>query len=372
MSLALIVALGACKPAAEEPPAVPHVNAATGVVSAGPFRETIAVTGTVVPRPGSVASLSAPAPTRITNVLVNVGQTVKKGTPLVEFERGPFEARAAGADAAQRSAEQAFARAQRLVSQGIAARKDEEQAATELAKAKAEAVSARREMQLTRLDSPIDGIVTKMTAVLSASVDASQALIEVADPKALDVVLMVTPDDAARIHPGARVTLSTGQGSGGEPLGTSEVREISGSVDPDTRAIAVRVHGGATHRPLRIGESVTAEVTVADYPKAVLIPAKALVPDGEGFKVFTVDEEGIAHEQKVRVGGRTLAVVRIADGLKAGQIIVVDGAFGMTDGGKIANISDEDDDEPAPAAPAAKGAPAKGDTTKKPDAAKKP
>ena len=98
MSLALIVALGACKPAAEEGPAVPHVNAATGVVSAGPFRETIAVTGTVVPRPGSVASLSAPAPTRVTNVLVNVGQTVKKGTPLVEFERGPFEARAAGAE----------------------------------------------------------------------------------------------------------------------------------------------------------------------------------------------------------------------------------------------------------------------------------
>lgn len=372
MALALIVAPDACNKATEEGPAVAHVTATTGVVASGPFRETIAATGAVVPRPGSVALLSAPAPTRIANVLVVVGQSVKKGAPLVEFERAPFEARAAGADAAQRSAEQAFARAQRLVSQGIAARKDEEQAATDLARAKAEAVAARRDMQLARLESPIDGIVTKMSAVLSASVDPSQPLIEVADPSALDIVLMVTPGDAARIHTGARVTLTTGQGSSAEALGTSQVRGVSGAVDPDTRAIAVRVNGGAMRRPLRIGESVMAEVTIAEFPKAVLIPAKALVPDGEGFKVFTVDEEGVAHEQKVTIGGRTLAVVRIADGLKAGQIIVVDGAFGMTDGGKIANISDEEDAEPGADPAASKPAPAKGETIKKSDAAKKP
>ena len=176
----------------------------------------------------------------------------------------------------------------------------------------------------------------------------------------------------ARIHTGARVTLFTGQGPGSEPIGTSEVREIAGAVDTATRAIAVRVRGGAMQRLLRIGESVTAEVTVAEFAKAVTVPVKALVPDGEGFKVFLVDENGIAHEQSVKVGGRTLTLVRITDGIKAGQIIVVDGAFGMTDGGKIANISDEDDDPAPDAAAASKGAPAKGDTTKKPDGARKP
>ena len=58
----------------------------------------------------------------------------------------------------------------------------------------------------------------------------------------------------------------------------------------------------------------------------------------------------------------------------AGKVLmgVADSSEGVpkTDGGKIANISDEDDDAPD-AAPAAKGAPAKGDTTKR-DAAKKP
>ena len=369
--LALILAPAACKPkAAEEGPPVAHVTATTGVAASGPFRETISAIGTVVPRAGSVALLSAPAPTRVANVLVVAGQSVKRGAPLVEFERTPFEARAASADAALLAAELAHTRAQRLVAQGIAARRDEEQASAELAKARAEAVAARREAQLSRLESPIDGVVTKMSAVLGASVDASQPLIEVADPRALDVLLMVSAEDAARIHTGAHVTISMGQGSDAAVIGTSEVREVGGSVDPDSRAVTVRVRGGDLKRTLRIGESVIAEVTVAEFTKAVTIPVKALVPDGEGFKVFVVDENGVAHEQKVKIGGRSGAVVRIADGLKAGQIVVVEGAFGMTDGGKINGISDEDDDEADPAAGPSKAAPQKSDTVKKPESKK--
>ena len=370
---AVLGASVACKAAApEEGPAVPHVTATTGVAASGLFRETITMIGSVVPRSGSVALLSAPAPTRVANVLTVVGQAVKKGAPLVEFERAPFEARAASADAAVQAAESAHTRAQRLVAQGIAARKDEEQAAADLARAKADAVAARREAQLARLESPIDGVVTKMNAVLGASVDASQPLIEVADPRALDLLFLVSPEDAARIHTGAPVTVSVGQNSDAAVIGKTVVREVSGAVDPDSRAVSVRARGSDLKRPLRIGENVTAEVTVAEFPKAVMVPIKALVPDGEGFKVFVVDEEGVSHQTPVKVGGRTATVVRIAEGLKAGQIVVVEGAFGMTDGGKINGISDDEDDAGGDPAPAAKATTPKGDSAKKPDAAKKP
>jgi RND family efflux transporter MFP subunit len=347
------------------------VNATTGIATSGPFRETITAIGSVVSRPGSVALLSAPSATRVANVLAVAGQAVKKGTPLVEFERAPFDARAASAEAALQAAELAHSRAERLVAQGIAARKDEEQATAELARAKAEAVAARREAQLSRLESPIDGIVTKMNAVLGASVDASQPLVEVADPRAIDIVLQVAPEEASRIHTGARATISSGQGPGATAIGTSDVREVGGSVDADSRAVSVRVRGSDALRSLRIGESVTAEITVAEYAKAVTVPIKALVPDGEGYKVFVVDPDGVCHDTPVKIGGRTTTMVRIADGLKAGQIVVVEGAFGMTDGGKVAGISDPDEDEPDPAADP-KSAPAKGDSAKKPEGAKKP
>lgn len=351
--IAFLVAAACSKEQAADEGSTPVVNATTGPVAAQPFRETISAIGTVVPRPGSVALLSAPAATRVAKVFAVTGQPVRKGEPLVEFERGPFDARAASADIALQSAERAYERAHRLVEQGIAARKDEEQAASDVARARADAVEARRQAQLARLESPIDGVVTKMTAVLGASVDASQPVVEVADPAAVDIVANVTPEEASRIRPGVRAALATSATAEAESLGTSEVRDVGGAVDPDTRGVVVRIRGVATKRPLRIGESVVADITVAEYAKAVVVPTAALVPNGEGFKVFVVDEDGVAHEQPVTVGGRTKTTVRIANGLLAGQIIVIDGAFGMTDGAKIAGISDAGD-EPEPGAKDAK------------------
>ena len=311
------------------------VGARMAAVAEGPFRETIAAIGTVVSRAGSVALLSAPAPTRVANVLVVTGQSVAKGTPLIEFEQAPFQARAQAADAALHAAERAHERAQRLVDQGVAARKDLEQTASEMARVRAEAVAARREAQLARLESPIAGVVTKMTAVLGASVDANQPLVEVADPKAVDVLIMVTPDEATRLHVGARVALSSGQGQGAESLGVTTVAEVGGAVDADTRAVAIRARGSSLKRNLRIGENVAAEIPVAERLKALTIPAEALIPEGESFKVFVVDAKDVAHERKVKVGGRSGGVVRIVEGLKAGEHVVTYGAYGVSDSSKI-------------------------------------
>ena len=56
--------------------------------------------------------------------------------------------------------------------------------------------------------------------------------------------------------------------------------------------------------------------------------------------------------------GRVDAVVARLEPAPRGPV-VVEGAFGMTDGGKVAGISDPDDDE-------ADAEPAKADATKKP------
>ena len=65
------------------------------------------------------------------------------------------------------------------------------------------------------------------------------------------------------------------------------------------------------------------------------MPAAALVPDGEGFKVFVVDAENIAHEQPVTVGARTDSTVEITEGLKGGERVVTYGAYGVEDSVKV-------------------------------------
>lgn len=321
----------------QEGAAVPSViGAETTVVITGSFTEQVGAIGTVVARAGHVAVLSAPAATRISAVEVSEGDHVVAGEALVVFEQAGFAAAAHRAEAGRATAQQAYDRAERLLAEGIAPRRDLEQASAELARTRADVVAAQREQELSVLRAPITGVVTQLWARLGASADPSQPLVEVVDPSALDVVLTLAPGDAARVHPGAVVVLHAGLGVNGEALGEGTVASVSGIVDSTTRGVAIRVHRGSGGRPLRLGETLFGEIVLATRAQALIIPVLALVPEGDGFKVFVVDSAGIAHARTVTIGGRQAAIAEITAGLTAGERVVTYGAYGVEEGATIA------------------------------------
>lgn len=324
----------AAAPEEDEAPQ-PVVGAQTSVVATRPFVETLGAIGTVSARAGHVASLGAPASARVTAVLVTAGDHVRVGQPLVVLDSTIVAATARSAVAAVVVAERANERAQRLVHEGISPRRDEEQAAADLARARADLLAAKRAEELSTLRSPIAGIVTRMSATLGATADPAQALVEVADPSALDVLFALTPADARRAKSGASVTLSAGQHGSGEALGSGVLYDVGGAVDSASRSVVARVRVGPGVKTLRIGETVYGEITVASHPRTLVVPTQSLVPEGDGFKLFVVDDEGVAHARAVTIGARADSVVEIVKGVQAGNRIVTIGAFGVTDGAKI-------------------------------------
>ncbi|OLC11439.1 MAG: hypothetical protein AUH41_00425 [Gemmatimonadetes bacterium 13_1_40CM_66_11] len=311
------------------------VGVGTALATREPFQQTVNAIGTVSARPGRYAALAPPGPTRVAAIFVVAGQRVAKGDSLIEFERAPFEAAAQSAAAALANAERNYARAARLAQAGILPQKDADQAGADLAAVRSTAVTARRAQELATLQAPLGGIVTRMTAVLGASVDQSQTLVEVADPAALDILFNVSPGEAGGIHARDTLSLSTGEGSRAEPLGTATVVSVAVAVDSASRAVAVRARVGRATRVLRIGESVFGRIVTGVHPNAITVPIEALVPDGEGFRVFVVDSAGIARARAVLVGGRSEARAEILQGLAAGERVVTTGAYGVADSVKV-------------------------------------
>ena len=302
------------------------LGVATSVAMVRPFPHEFSAIGTVTPRPDRFAALAPPGQTRVAQIFVVAGQPVAKGDALIEFERAPFDAVAQSAAAALANAERAYERAVRLVHAGVLAQKDSGQAA---------AVTARRSQQLATLRAPLNGVVTRVSAVLGASVDANQTLVEVADPMALDIVFNVSPAEAGRIHSGDTATVTSGEGRGGEALGPGVVTSVGVAVDSASRAVAVRARLTVPPRALRIGESVVGRIVTGVNPRAVVIPVDALVPEGDGYRVFVVDSAGIAHARAVTVGGRNESVAEILSGVAAGETVVTTGAYGVQDSARI-------------------------------------
>ncbi|NBW64904.1 efflux RND transporter periplasmic adaptor subunit [bacterium] len=225
------------------------------------------------------------------------------------------------------------------------ARFDVELATAELAAATANAVTARRARDLATLRSPIAGVVTRLSAVLGASADAGQSLVEVSDPSVLDVVVALDPVAASTVHRGQSVTLFAGAAADGAPVARGTVADVAMAVDTASRGVSVRVAVDNMSRPLRFGETVFARVSIADHAAAVVVPIAALVPTGEGFRVFVVDDEGIAHARDVKVGARSDHGIWVREGLKAGEKVVTTGAYGMDDSAKVVGKREAKDEK---------------------------
>ena len=333
-SFAMLGLLAACRKGNDAPAVAARIPVKVAEAQMQPISETIGAIGSVAARPGFVASLAAPAQARVTGVAVSQGQAVVRGQVLVRLDPLPFAAAAQSSRASLNAAERAYERAQRLVAAGIAPRKDLEQAATDLALARGAASTALRTQALSTLRSPLNGSVTRLSATLGSFVDANQQLVEVTDTRALDLILTTTPTDAAKIHPGAPVRLAAGQSSAGEALGSGVVASISAAVDSASRGVAVKVRAASTMRPLRVGETIFGEISIGTRT-AVTVPAEALVPEGDAFKVFVVDGQGIAHARPVTVGSRTGGLAEIRSGLQAGEKVVTYGAYGVEDSAKV-------------------------------------
>ncbi len=333
--LALMTACSDQDDAAAGAPVTAQVAATIEPVQTREFDESIEAVGAVTPRTGQVASLAAPAPARVAKVFVTAGTSVRAGDPLIEFEHAPFDAAAASAESALRTAEQAAERTQRLSEAGVLPRKDAEAAAAELANARSNAVAARRIKELTTLRAPISGAITRISAVLGANVEPTQQLVDIANVRALDVVLTVSPADAARAKVGQRVTLYAGSTATGDSIAIGRIGEVAAVVDSASGGVTLRVALTQTTRSLRIAEVVMGRVAVARHASALVVPEAALVPTGEGFQVFVVDSVRVAHATPVTIGGRSKGMAWITEGLSGGEQVVTKGAFGIDDGATV-------------------------------------
>lgn len=328
LGLAFLVALGACGGGSgEEESPTPVVTAVVAVARVEPFEATIPVLGVATPQAGRFAELAAPAEARVARIWVSVGDAVAVGDPLIAFDRTIWEAEARRAASEAEAARRAYARASTLAEQGIVARKEIETAAADLARAEADLADARRTLSLAVLRSPIAGVVTRMDARLDATVDSSMPVVEVVDPSGLEIVFRLSPDDAARVHRGATVRLE------GDAVG--RVAGIDAAID-STGNVGVRARLAGGGPPLRVGQSVAGRIVAEVHPRAVVVPAEAVVPAaGDSLRVFVVGADSTAHARPVTVAARGDELVEIGTGLRGGERVVADGAYGVVEGAQI-------------------------------------
>lgn len=319
----------------------------TAPATVGTIRGVVHATAIVAPSPGAELVVVAPDAARIAEVPRAPGDRVRRGDLLVRFEIPSSQADAqrqqaevARAQATLDNARRAQVRARELFDRGVAARKEVEDADRAIADAEAALAQGRASLTAAQavasrsiVRAPFDGIVASRQHNPGDLVEptASDTVLRLIDPLRLEVVAEVSLPDVPRLEIGATARLTS------TPVGAPEValKVISrpAAVEPGMATVPVRLAFVAP-AAFPSGMAVEVDIDAEQHSNVVLVPAAAIVREGEETAVF-VAVDGKARRRPVKIGVATAEHVEIVSGVRAGEPVIVDGQAGLPDDAAI-------------------------------------
>jgi HlyD family secretion protein len=193
-----------------------------------------------------------------------------------------------------------------------------------------EARFADAQLSFTRLAAPMDGIVIARLAEVGSVVAPGAPLLRIVDPARLWVAVRVDESQVARVQVGqrARIRLRSGE------LVAGTVARIARLSDAATRELDVHVAFDAV--PARFAIDQEAQVSIdTGAASGPAVPVAALVRDAQGHQgVWWVDEDNRARFRAVRTGTADEQHALVAEGLQAGERIVVR-EMGLREGQRV-------------------------------------
>jgi HlyD family secretion protein len=360
-----------------------------GTAARGPLRVTVEQEGKtrVVDR----YVISSPVAAYAQRIDFDVGDTVQRNEAVVRLEPLPAEvldprqqaaakARVAAAKAAVSAAQQnvtaakanadfskkELQRIRKLRADGHVGQDAEDRAVAEAERSAAQLRSAqfavdtaRYEMQAAQtalryaaepaaskepivVRSPVAGAVLKIPRKSEGVVASGQALIEVGDPRALEVEVDVLSADAVRIHPGTKVEFERWGGDGKlegkvrnvEPVGFTKVSAL-GVEEQRVWVIVNFTSPESQWQRLGDGYRVEASFILWESGNVLQVPASSLFRDGEKWALFVV-QGGRAVKRDVQVGQRNGLSAQIVSGVSENDRVIVHPDDQVHDGVRVA------------------------------------
>ena len=277
---------------------------------------------------------------RLEEVLVNVGDQVKKGQLLARLQSVTISAELEQARANLEEAEATRAeatanadRARKLQPTGVMSTQQINQWLTteRTAQARVGALKARIKadqvrLTQTRIMAPDDGSISARAATVGAVVQAGQELFRLIRQDRLEWQAEVPASDLQRLKPAMKVTVFTA--SGAAVPGT--LRVVAPSIDPQTRTGLVYVDIEQT-QDAKAGMFARGEIDLGRTVALNLPQSAVQMRDGFHY-VYGVGADNKVTQFKVSVGRRSADRIEVTGGLDVSQRVVSSGVGFLADG----------------------------------------
>ena len=286
------------------------------------FRPTLEATGTVAFNGDRSTPVLAPISGPAVQILVNPGAVVAKGQALATVSSPDFASAVAGyrkSESAYRNAKRIADLDEQLFKNDALARRDLEQAQTDLAAAAADRDAAIQQIRA------LGTVVEKLISPGQLLQAGTTPCFTIADLSSMWVLANVFPSDLKDVAVGEPVDVITDATS--LPL-SGRVDYVASLVDPTSKATAVRVLVPNLNHVLRKDMFVRVAIHATHEHTGLLVPTTSVLRDEENLPfVYVAAANGSYERRRITLGSRVGDRYEVVSGITAGDKVVSEGAL---------------------------------------------
>ena len=213
----------------------------------------------------------------------------------------------------------------------------------QLSSARGKYQGAQAQLSYSEIRSPVDGVVTDRPLYPGEMAASGTPLMTVMDLSRVTARAHIPQTDAAQLKVGDKATVDV---PGMDHPVDGQVVLVSPALDANSTTVEVWVQAKNPDRSLKPGTSVRVSMVAQVVPDALVVPAAAVLTGADGATtVMLIGSDEHAHQQAVKVGIRQNDQVQVVEGLKEGQKVVTEGAYGLPDNAKVSVESPKEKDE---------------------------
>ena len=325
-ALAAAVALStACQKAAQSSAPPPRMVAQVIAVPAKTqtVSETLSLVGSVAAN--EMVEVKSEIDGTVQEINFKEGERVEKGRLLVKLDDSKLVASVAEAEANFKLAKSDLDRSKQLFERTLISPQEYDQVASRFQVQQATLDLKKSLLKDTRIAAPFGGAVGTRTLSPGQVISKNTAITWLVDIDPVKVEINVPERFLSQLSVGQTIELTVSAFPNRKFKG--ELFFISPQVDPGTRTAMVKAKIPNHEFELKPGMFANLDLTLKIRENSVVIPESALSQLQEGGKatVFIVDDKQTAQMRQVKLGRHMPGQVEILEGLKAGEVVIVEG-----------------------------------------------
>jgi HlyD family secretion protein len=185
----------------------------------------------------------------------------------------------------------------------------------------------------TDVRAPLDGVVLSKFVEVGEVVGVNQPLFKVGDTKNLVLEVSVDEADIGKVRDGKSGAPASGVAVSlyafPKQVFAGRIFEVLPDANRDRKAFLVKVRLSAPPTDLRSGMSAEVNIIAGQHDGVLLVDTAAISEDG----LWVVDD-GRALRRKIKIGVRDLLRAEVLSGVKEGDLVVIAGQDGLTEGAR--------------------------------------